>query len=103
MPRVRSVCSILFWQTNDLEKTIRRTMTMRMRWMAMMILAGVLMWSRGVVAAEISGKWVAEISGPMLLEPVYARVSLETAGDTVSGMWGSNTVKGSVKGSQVTL
>src|ERR1700731_3825266 len=47
--------------------------------------------------------WVAEVSGPMLLEPVYAHVTLESTGDTVNGTWGSNTVKGSVKGSQVTL
>lgn len=76
---------------------------MRMRWMTMTILVAVLTGPCGAAAAEISGNWVAEISGPMLLEPVYARVSLETTGDTVGGMWGSNSVKGSVKGSQVTL
>ena len=36
-------------------------------------------------AADVSGKWVAEISGPGLLEPVYARVSLERSGDALSG------------------
>jgi amidase len=76
---------------------------MRMRWMAMVVLAGAAMWPCGASAAEIAGKWVAEVSGPMLLEPVYARVTLETTGDTVSGTWGTNTVKGSVKGPQVTL
>jgi hypothetical protein len=39
--------------------------------------------------------WVAEVSGPMLLEPVYAHVTLESTGDTVTGTWGRNTVKGS--------
>jgi len=46
-------------------------------------------------AAEIAGMWVAEVSGPMLLEPVYAHVTLESTGDTVTGTWGRNTVKGS--------
>src|ERR1700730_13485354 len=78
-------------------------MMMRMRWMAMVVLAGAAMWPCGASAAEIAGKWVAEVSGPMRLEPVYAHVTLESTGDTVSGTWGSNTVKGSVKGSQVTL
>src|SRR5882757_8881261 len=78
-------------------------MTMRMRWMVVLAIIGAAMWPCGASAAEIAGKWVAEVSGPMLLEPVYARVSLESTGDAVSGTWGSNTVKGSVKGSQVTL
>src|SRR5258707_5636948 len=78
-------------------------MMMRMRWMVMVVLAGAAMWPCGASAAEITGKGVAEVSGPMLLEPVYAHVTLESTGDTVSGTWGSNTVKGSVKGSQVTL
>jgi hypothetical protein len=38
---------------------------------------------------------VAEVSGPMLLEPVYAHVTLESTGDTVTGTWGRSTVKGS--------
>src|SRR6266481_5308408 len=78
-------------------------MTMRMRWMVVLAIIGATTWPCGASAAEIAGKWVAEVSGPMLLEPVYARVSLESTGDAVSGTWGSNTVKGSVKGSQVTL
>jgi acetamidase/formamidase len=72
---------------------------MRMRWIAVMVMAV----SPFVAAAEVTGKWVAEISSPMLLEPVYARVSLERAGDTLTGMWGNETVKGSVKGSTVTI
>jgi amidase len=78
-------------------------MKMRMRWTVMAVLVGVATQSCGAYAAEITGKWVAEVSGPMLLEPVYARVTLESTGEAVSGTWGSSTVKGSVKGSQVTL
>ncbi|ADW71117.1 acetamidase/formamidase family protein [Granulicella tundricola] len=76
---------------------------MRMQWMA-----AVLMTVTGVLpcaarAAETEGKWVAEVSGVTLLEPVYARVSLERSGDTLTGMWGSETVKGTIKGSAVTI
>ena len=44
--------------------------------------------------ADIAGKWIAEISSPTLLEPAYARVTLERSGDTLSGPWGRVTVKG---------
>ncbi|MCU1320745.1 MAG: Acetamidase/Formamidase [Acidobacteriaceae bacterium] len=77
---------------------------MRMRWMAVsFVVAGIAISSGVANAAEVSGKWVAEITGPTLLEPAYARVSLERAGDSLSGTWGTSTVKGSVKGSSVSL
>jgi hypothetical protein len=69
----------------------------------MMVLAWIAMVPSGALAAEIAGKWVAEVSGPTLLEPVYAHVTLDSTGDTVSGTWGSSAVKGSLKGSQVML
>src|SRR5258707_13543116 len=78
-------------------------MTMRMRWMVVFAMIGAAMWPCGASAAEIGGKWVAEITGPMLLEPAYAHVALESPGETGSGTWGSNPVKGSAKGSKVTL
>ncbi len=77
-------------------------MTMRMRWLVAIVMAGTGILSC-VAEAEVAGKWVAEISSPVLLEPVYARVSLERTGDTLSGTWGSEIVKGAVKGSMVTL
>jgi amidase len=54
-------------------------------------------------ASDVTGKWVAEITGPMLLEPDYARVTLTESGDVLNGTWGSATFSGSVKGSQVML
>ena len=78
-------------------------MKIRIRWMVMFAMLGVAICPSGASAAEIAGNWVAEVSGPMLLEPVYARVALNSTGDTLSGTWGNNTVKGTVKGSQVTL
>jgi len=76
---------------------------MRIRWMAALLMAGTILWTRGASAAEVAGRWVAEITSPMLLEPVYARVTLERSGDTLSGQWGSNTVKGTVSGSAVKI
>lgn len=76
---------------------------MRMRWITMMVLAWAAMLPSGAWAAEIAGKWVAEVSGPTLLEPVFAHVTLQSTGDTVSGTWGNNALEGLVKGSQVTL
>jgi amidase len=78
-------------------------MTMRMRWMAVWAMIGAAMLPRGASAAEITGKWVAEITGPMLLEPVYARVTLEGSADAITGTWGGDTLKGSMKGPQITL
>jgi amidase len=69
----------------------------------MVVMAGLAIGPSIAMAAEVAGNWVAEITSPVLLEPAYARVSLERTGDTLSGRWGSDTVKGSVKGSTVTL
>lgn len=54
-------------------------------------------------AQNVSGKFVAEISSPVLLEPAYARVTLSQSGDALTGMWGANTLKGTVKGGAVTI
>jgi len=48
-------------------------------------------------------KWVAELTSPTLLEPSYIRVVLARTGDAVSGAWGTEIVKGMVKGSTVSL
>ena len=76
---------------------------MRMRWLAIPVMAALTIWPSIANAADVDGKWVAEISSPVLLEPMYAHVTLSLAGDSVSGIWGSETVKGTVKGSAVTL
>ncbi len=78
-------------------------MKMRTRWIEVAMMAALSLAARGASAADVAGKWVAEVTGPMLLEPVYARVTLERSGDTLSGSWGTNVVKGSVKGTDVTL
>src|SRR4029077_5709209 len=57
----------------------------------------------GVGRGEVAGKWVAELTSPTLLEPAYIRIVLERTGDAVSGTWGTEIVKGTVKGSTVTL
>ncbi len=78
-------------------------MKMRLRWMTIVLLAVIATWSRPASAAEISGKWIAEVSSKTLLEPAYAHVTLEGTGDALGGTWGNDAVKGSAKGSQLTL
>ena len=53
--------------------------------------------------AEVAGKWVAELTSSTLLEPAYIRVVLAQTGDSVTGEWGTAIVKGTVKGSTVSL
>jgi acetamidase/formamidase len=55
------------------------------------------------VRGEVAGKWVAELTSSTLLEPAYLRVELARTGDAVTGAWGTETVKGTVKGSTVSL
>src|ERR1700743_1624360 len=78
------------------------TMTGR-RWLVVLGILGSAILPRVASAAEIVGKWVAEVSSPTMLEPAYERVTLERTGDTLSGQWGRDTVKGTVSGSNVTI
>lgn len=77
---------------------------MRLRSIAMTISLAVLaMCSWQANAEDVAGKWVAEITSPNLLEPAYARVTLEHTGETLSGAWGELKLSGSAKGANVTL
>jgi amidase len=48
-------------------------------------------------AAEPEGKWIAEITSPVLLEPLYVHVTLTGNGTNLSGAWANDTLKGSIK------
>ena len=74
---------------------------MRLRWFATIAVTAALV--PGVSRGEVAGKWVAELTSPALLEPAYIRVVLARTGDAVSGAWGTDTVKGTAKGSTVVL
>ncbi len=76
---------------------------MRMRCVKVLMMAALVSSSHRGSAANVEGKWVAEVSGPMLLEPVYARVTLQKTGDTLSGSWGTSTFRGSVKGNTLAI
>jgi acetamidase/formamidase len=71
------------------------------RWIATIVVTAALV--PGVGRGEVAGKWVAELTSPTLLEPAYIRVVLARTGDAVSGAWGTEIVKGMVKGSNVSL
>ena len=74
-------------------------MAMLSRWFTTIVVTAALAPSVG--RGEVAGKWVAELTSPTLLEPAYIRVVLERTGDAVSGVWGTEIVKGTVKGSTV--
>ena len=65
------------------------------RWMKMMTLTALLVASRLCMAAELSGKWIAEI-GSTQGEPQYAHVLLQVDGAKVSGTWGSMKIDGTL-------
>ena len=71
------------------------------RWIVTIVVTAALM--PGVSRGEVAGKWVAELTSPTLLEPAYIRVVLAQTGDALSGAWGTEIVKGMVKGSAVSL
>jgi amidase len=52
-------------------------------------------------AAEISGEWVAQVSGSG--DALYARVTLVAEGSKLIGKWSDSRVEGTVTGSQVRL
>jgi amidase len=77
---------------------------MRLRFVVMaMLSAGMAANQQMAKAADLTGRWVAEVIGPNLLEPAYAHVTLQRTGDSLSGMWGPTTIKGSVAGSDLKL
>jgi len=74
---------------------------MRSRWFATIVVTAALVPIVG--RGEVAGKWVAELTSPALLEPAYIRVVLARTDDAVTGTWGTEIVKGTVKGSTVSL
>lgn len=68
-----------------------------------LVLVALMMNIPSAHAADVAGRWVAEVTSSVLLEPAYAHVTLSQAGDVITGMWGTNTIKGSLKGADLTL
>lgn len=54
-----------------------------------------------MLAADLSGVWVAEITGPG--DPQYARVVLKSEGPKLTGTWGSGTLEGSEDAGRLSL
>jgi acetamidase/formamidase len=75
-----------------------------MRWFASaFLIVGLIVSVQSAQAADLSGKWIAEITGPTLLEPAYAHVTLESSATSLAGKWGADTIGGSVKGADITF
>jgi len=58
--------------------------------------------ARICAAADISGKWIAEIGGGQG-EPQYTRVSLAINGGKVGGMWGESKIDGTLADGKLSL
>ena len=74
---------------------------MAKHWLILAVLAGTFASGPVCRGADLSGNWIATISGPG--EPEYARVTLKANGDQLTGTWGSSVLTGAVAGSSVTL
>jgi acetamidase/formamidase len=75
-----------------------------MRWFrSALLMAGLIASAQLAQAADPSGKWIAEITGPTLLEPAYAHVTLQNSATSLAGSWGTDTISGSVKGADITF
>src|SRR5262245_19371815 len=64
-------------------------------------LVSVLLAATTAMAADLTGEW--EFAAKILNDVSYARGSLKTDGDKLSGTIGSNTVAGTTKGDDVTF
>jgi len=75
-----------------------------MRWFrSALLIAGLIVSAQLALAADLSGKWIAEITGPTLLEPAYAHVTLQNSANSLAGSWGADRISGSVKGADLTF
>ncbi|HTF62631.1 MAG TPA: acetamidase/formamidase family protein [Edaphobacter sp.] len=75
-----------------------------MRWFrSALLIAGLIVSAQLALAADLSGKWIAEITGPTLLEPAYAHVKLQNSTNSLAGSWGADRISGSIKGADITF
>src|SRR4051812_37993715 len=68
-----------------------------------LLLSGVLLIVSVASATEISGSWIARVSGATLRDPQYARVELQPDGSRLTGTWSDLKLSGSVTGDKVQL
>ena len=57
-----------------------------------------LIFATSLCAADISGSWIARVTGATLREPQYARVVLSVNGGAVTGTWNQLRVEGQTSG-----
>lgn len=66
-------------------------------------LLAVLLSAAPLFGADVSGSWIARVTGSLLREPQYARVSLKVDGTRLAGTWNEWKVDGSISGAQIEL
>jgi acetamidase/formamidase len=69
------------------------------------LLAATLAVSRLCAAADVSGDWVGQLTGPFDSQYTaqYNHVALKTAGTKVSGMWGAYSLAGTLAGQKLDI
>lgn len=76
---------------------------MRMKHLGTTLLCSAVFACGTARAQVVQGKWIAEITSPVLLEPAYAHVTLTATGDVVHGEWGKDAITGTIHGSEISL
>jgi amidase len=78
---------------------------MRNRWCRTVFLVGAAAIAHTAFAADISGEWVGQITGPFDSQYTaqYNHVMLKADGDKVAGTWGTYIVTGSLAGDKLSL
>jgi acetamidase/formamidase len=62
-----------------------------------------IIFASSLGAADISGSWIARVTGATLREPQYARVVLAVKGPAVTGTWNQLRVEGQFSGPNLRL
>lgn len=66
-------------------------------------LVSILLSVTPLFAADVSGTWIARVTGPLLREPQYAHVVLRINGKKLTGTWNKSEIDGSVDGGHIEI
>jgi len=78
---------------------------MAKQWIKMATLAGAIALTHLCMAQNVSGDWVGQVTGPFdnQYTAQYNHVALKATGTKLSGMWGANTLTGTLTGAKVDI
>jgi acetamidase/formamidase len=70
---------------------------MRLTWVYLLVTVA------PALGADVTGSWIAKVTGPTLREPQYARVSLKADGAVLTGTWNHMKLAGELTGAKLHL